>query len=426
MPARLRAAQLDPEAQALLRYLNLLAPRADKGTFDLRQMRRRWSVLARLAGRRVPVAAVENRSIEGPAGPLRLRIFRPQRPQAATSGGPPPVFLWFHGGGFVVGGIATADSICRNIAARSGAVVVTAQYRLAPEHHLHAGREDSLAVLDWIVAHAAELGVDAGRIAVGGDSAGGNLAAVLAQRAARRGHPPLRLQVLAYPATNLRDRFGSYTENGEGYLLTAANIDWFESLFGRNVDASEPLVSPALAPDVADVAPALIVSTGFDPIRDDGLAYAGLLRAAHVPVQLLHYGGQFHGFINFDAVLRSARDALDRIADALADAFAEDHARTPDRTCEIGTEARLPIPVGQAVRDMWVGSLMWAEWAEQKRNGLVAAALPEAFRPAGWIAHPLANPATLLRAQWAAALTRLEVRETYRRPDVPWQIGVPR
>lgn len=405
LPLQRRAARLDPEAQSLLRAINAMQPRLGTAQPQLRKMRGRWLLLARLLGRQVAVARVEDRRIEGPGGPLRLRIFRPQQ-SLRDGAGPAPVLLWFHGGGFVLGGIATADSICRNLAARSGAVVVTAQYRLAPEHAVLAGREDSLAVLDWLVANADALGIDATRMAVGGDSAGGNLAAVLAQRAATRGLPALRLQLLVYPATNLRDRPASHAENAQGYFLTGESIDWFESLIASNegFDPSDPLVSPALATDLRALPPALVVSTGYDPIRDDGLTYTGQLREAGVPVQLLHYGGQFHGFINFDAVLRAARDALDRMGDGLAHALSGELPETmPDRTCEIGAEGAPPAWTSQRLRDYFVGGLMWGEWLERSRNGLVGAS-------GGTV---MLNPATFARTQWAEAFARLSVRETW-------------
>ncbi|NDZ17382.1 alpha/beta hydrolase [Variovorax sp. WS11] len=405
LPAVRRAARLDPEAHALLRAINIMLPRLDPQRPRLRQMRQRWQLLARLLGRKVPVARVDNLSIQGPAGPLKLRIFRPHRPRHAGDGdAAAPALLWFHGGGFVLGSVATADSICRNIAARSGAIVVTAQYRLAPEHALLAGREDSLAVLDWMVANSEALGIDATRIAVGGDSAGGNLAAVLAQRAVRRGYPAPVLQVLVYPATNLRDEPPSRAENAKGYLLTAESIAWFDALGATRspVDTNDPLLSPALARSLKGLPPTLIVSAGYDPIRDDGLAYAGHLRATGVSVQLLHYGGQFHGFLNFDTVLRAARDALDRMGDALADAFAGCSA--PDRTYEIDAGGGWQAMAGQTARDLLVGGLMWGEWLEQSRNGLLGA---------GGAENPLFNPMTRLRAQSASMFARLEVRETY-------------
>ena len=403
LPMQRRAAALDPEAQALLRYINAFLPRLDPERPRLAQMRRRWRLLARLLGRKVAVAKVDDRTIDGPNGPLKLRVITPG--VATKDAKPRPVLLWFHGGGFVLGGVETADSICRNLAARSGAIVVTAQYRLAPEHALHAGRDDSLAVLDWTVAHADELGIDSTRIAVGGDSAGGNLAAVLAQRVAERGHPALALQLLVYPATNLRDEPASRTENAKGYLLTAESIHWFDRLIASKqaIDPADPLLSPALAADLSGLPPAMIVSAGYDPIRDDGLAYAAQLRAVGVPVQLLHYAGQFHGFINFDAVLHGARDALDRMGDALAATFAG--CPLPDGTWEINAEGALPTWAGQRARDVFVGGLMWGEWLEQSRNTVFG----------GRLANPLFNPASVVRSQWAAAFARLHARQTWSR-----------
>ena len=198
-------------------------------------------------------------------------------------------------------------------------MVVSVRYRLAPEHDLYAGRADCLAAVEWLAREGHTLGIDGARLAVGGDSAGGNLAAAVSQRCTEQGGPALRLQVLVYPATNLSVEFPSKQENAAGSLLTSDGIDSIHDIL-RERDAdhlADPWVSPALNPQLAGLPPALVLTAGFDPIRDDGLGYTQLLREAAVPVELLHYPGQFHGFVNFDGVLRSARDALERIGTAL-------------------------------------------------------------------------------------------------------------
>lgn len=410
MPERLRAAALDPEAHALLRMINLAMPRSTRAS-SMDGMRRRWRWLALMLGQHVPMASVENRTIAGPGGPLRVRVYRPT---AAGGVGVRPGFLWLHGGGFVIGDLGTADSICRGIASRSGAIVVSLDYRLVPEYSLHAGRDDARAALDWMVAEAAALGVDPARLAVGGDSAGGNLAAVLAQDVAAHGGPSLRLQVLVYPATNLHDAFASTDENGRGHLLTVQSMAWIDALIGPGVDRADPRISPALAPRLAGLPPALLISAGFDPIRDDGLAYAARLRRAGVPVQLLHYAGQFHGFVNFDASLHAARDALGRIGAALVDAYA---GTTPDRTCEIAADAA-SLPVNP-ILDATIAALMTAERWEQWRNGAVDRILgiEPARRPL--LAHSWLNPVASTRRWWAEALAPMRVCETFVREANP-------
>jgi len=222
--------------------------------------------------------------------------------------------------------------------------------------------------------------------------------------------------VLAYPATNLRDVYPSRTQNADGFLLTAASIAWFDAQVGtqhRTVD--DPQLSPALAQDLTALPPALILSAGFDPIRDDGLAYAALLRQAGVPVQLLHYAGQFHGFLNFDAVLRAARDALDRVGDALSQALASQRVSvvTPNCTLELSAALRSPAGLGMLQRDMVIGGLMAAEWMEGARNRMLGALVPRRTAASSWLAQPWINPATQLRGQFALAYAPLVAKRTF-------------
>lgn len=414
LPRTPRAPKPDPEAQVLLRSLNFVARRSAGQVPSVAAMRRRWHLMSTLMARRVPLPRVDSHRIPGPGGTLALRLFRPA---AAETGAARALFLWLHGGGFTVGNLATADAICRHIAERSAAVVATVRYRLAPEHDLHAGRDDALAALDWLRANAARLGLDADRIALGGDSAGGNIAAALAQRLAERGEgAPPRLQVLVYPATNLRDAYPSRAQNAQGYLLTEESIRWFDAQVAAHAhDLGDPRLSPALAPSLAGLPPALVLTVGFDPIRDDGLAYAARLRADGVPVQLLHYAGQFHGFLNFDAVLRAARDALDRIGDALAAACHGSAAARPDRTLELGAAVRTPALLGPWVPQWVTGGLMAGEWLERSRHRVFGAFVPAGLD--GWfaLAKPWAQPATQLREQIAAAYAPLEVQRTFAR-----------
>jgi acetyl esterase len=406
MPRVLRADTLDREARAFLRFFNLFArrPLVQFSMSDLRQM---WRLLALALGRRVAVARVTEHQVDGPAGPIELRVFDPEH-----RGGPRPALLWCHGGGFLVGGADSADSICRNIASAAGIVVVSVRYRLAPEHDLYAGREDFFAGLNWVATHGDSLGIDPSKLAIGGDSAGGNIAAAVAQECVRRGGPPLKLQVLAYPATIVGKDYPSKAENARGYLLTAENMDWMNRTIAAAVDLDDHWISPGRNPDLHGVAPALIVTAGFDPIRDDGLDYAAKLRLAGVPVELLHYSGEFHGFLNFDSILGAARDGLERIADSLVAAF---HAEAPiDRTVEIADQApahRKPIRHGAG--ELVTASLMAWESLGQWSDTLLRLASPPAANSFGVMLLPWLAPVAWVRGGISSRLDRLEARQTH-------------
>lgn len=273
-------------------------------------MRRGWQLAVKAFASREPVAAVTERLIPGPDGPVRLRAYRPDRT------GLLPVLAWFHGGGFIFGDLYTAGATCRALANRSGAIVVAVQYRLAPEHPLEAGRADCLAAVRWLAQHAAELGGDNRKLAVGGDSAGGGIAALVAQHCARTG-PALKSQVLVYPVT---DMTGSYPSASEPMPrpLTPRWTAWIREQIAQVSDLSDPESSAIRTPGLSGVAPAIILTAGFDPLRDEGIDYAERLRAAGVPVRLLHYPGQIHGFVTFDRVLAASSDALRRLGAQLA------------------------------------------------------------------------------------------------------------
>jgi acetyl esterase len=406
MPQRLRSGVPDGQARAFLRYFNLLSTR-HIGEYSMSELRRIWRLMALALGRREPVAAVTNHEIPGPAGPILLRVFHPEGAKA-----PRPGFLWCHGGGFLVGSADSADSMCRQIARASGIAVASAHYRLAPEHDLYAGREDVLATLEWIAEHGARIGIDATRLAIGGDSAGGNIAAAVAQETVRRGHPPLKLQVLAYPATCIGRDYPSKAENATGYFLTAQNMDWMTRVIAASVDLEDQWLSPGCAKDLRGMPPALIVTAGFDPLRDDGLDYAAKLRTAGVPVELLHYAGQFHGFLNFDSILSAGRDGLERIGAALAAALHE--AASPDRTIEIAAAAATPgAGLRNVAREVTTAAMMAWESAEQwVDTGLEVAAPPLArlYRP---LLGPWLLPGAWLRESLGSRLERLEARQTH-------------
>lgn len=402
LPNLLRSDRPDCEAQLFLFAFNLWAWRPLR-SYSLHQIRGRWKYFALALGRRDEVARVTEMTIDGPAGSIRLRLYSPVGGRELR-----PALVWLHGGAFMIGEMDTADSICRNLANSSGCVIVAAQYRLAPEHDLYAGHEDGLRVLEWLINSGREFGIDPSRLAVGGDSAGGNLAAVLAQEWTRRDRPKLRLQVLVYPATNLADRHPSTAQNARGYLLTEEMMDLVKSLVGKDLDLRDPRLSPAYGADLACVAPALIVAAGFDPIRDDGLAYAASLRRAGVPVELFHYPGQFHGFLNCDTILNAARDALHRIGGSLGRALhSGDAAQPPNRTIEIETlpirEARTLLPV---VSDVLTTTLMVADWLEYQRNRFLKTLWPGVATAVE--ANPLLNIVSSIRGSGAAVVQATE------------------
>ncbi len=265
----------------------------------------------------VPIARVEDHTVPTPEGGVPVRVYVP----AAAPDSDAPALLWIHGGGFVIGSLDDSDNTARLLADRSSAVVVSVEYRLAPEAPCPAAIDDCVASLDWVVAHAAELGIDATRLAVGGDSAGGNLAALLAIHARDHG-TPLRQQLLVYPVTDLTASHPSIEENGEGYLLTKEAMEWFMGHYLGDQDPKDPQVSPFFVDDLGGLAPAVVYTAEFDPLRDEGEAYADRLAEAGVKVELQRWEGQIHGFFSFNGVLAAADDAIDRAGDGLRAALA--------------------------------------------------------------------------------------------------------
>jgi len=260
---------------------------------------------------------IEDRSIAGPGGAVSLRIYTP-RGTSRTRG----VVLYCHGGGFVLGDLEIYDSTCRTICADSACIVVSVDYRLAPEHPYPAAVEDCHAALTWLAAHAGELGGDPQRLAVCGDSAGGNLAAVLAL-IARGEDIPLRYQVLIYPVTSAAPGdLPSHTEFGEGYVLSRkAMLAFTRHYFGAAGRASDWRGAPLLAEDLSGLAPALVMVGSYDVLRDDGEAYANAMSAAGVPTTLVEYKGLSHGFINMASFLSAGRLALSQVGISLRDAL---------------------------------------------------------------------------------------------------------
>jgi len=252
------------------------------------------------------VASVEDRHIPGPARDIRVRIYRPDRRDAR------PVVAFFHGGGFLICSIETHDAMCRRLCRLGEAVVVSVEYRLAPEHKFPAAPDDCLAATKWVAAHAAALGGDPARLVVAGDSAGGNLAAVTALRARDEGGPKLRAQMLIYPVADHHSvQRPSYTEHGVGCGLTRTTMMWFwDQYLTDPAEGAHPHASPLRATSLAGLPQAYIVTGGYDLLRDEGEAYAAGLRAAGVAVDLVRYEDMNHGFLNWVGLIDRSTEAM--------------------------------------------------------------------------------------------------------------------
>ena len=306
---------LDPQARMLLDQMNSMGtpPLHTMSVPEARQLMESMNVLI---GAGEEVQHVADRELPGPAGPIPARLYRP------AGHGPLPLLVYFHGGGWVLGGLASHDNVCRSLANGTGCAVLAIDYRLAPEHRFPAAVDDCYAATVWAAANAAALGCDPKRIAVGGDSAGGNLATVISQIARDRGIPALRFQLLVYPATDAAYDTASYRENATGYFLELEDMHWFYNHYLDSVaDGSDPRASPLRARDLGGLPPALVITAEFDPLRDEGEAYAGRLREAGVPVTLHRYDGMIHGFFSMGPLLDQGKQAVAEAVAALRAVF---------------------------------------------------------------------------------------------------------
>jgi len=307
-----------PEVRTMLDALDALGspPIEDQTPEQVREAYNQFSVLASKA----EMASVTDRTFPGPAGDVPVRVYVP-----TGEPGPRPVLVYFHGGGWVIGDLESHDATVRALAAASGVTVVAVDYRLAPENPFPAAVDDCLAAVRWVAdpSTAAELAVDPARLAVGGDSAGGNLAAVVAQQLRDSG-PAVRFQLLVYPATDMHLSYPSIDENADGYFLTKADMAWFRTHYLGADNWDDPRASPLLVADdaVRDVAPALVITAEYDPLRDEGEAYAAKLQAMGVEVTASRYDSVIHGFFSMGDLVPEGKAAIDQAAEALRAALA--------------------------------------------------------------------------------------------------------
>ncbi|QGG93751.1 alpha/beta hydrolase [Actinomarinicola tropica] len=304
---------VDPQTQAILDLVNAAAAEPVERTPATSREAYRGLAATLPPG---PDVAAEDRTIPGPAGEVPVRVYRPE------GDGPFPALVFLHGGGWTIGDLETHDHPARTLCAEAGVVVVSVDYRLAPEHPFPAAFDDAWAALRWVADHGADIGVDPTRLAVGGDSAGGNLAAVLALRAREEGGPALRFQLLVYPAVDMRrgteEHYPSLRENAEGYLLTFDTMQWFgDNYLGDDLDRTDWRVSPLLAADHSGLPPALVITAEFDPLRDEGAAYVEALHDAGVPVTHTLYEGTIHTMYQLAPFIPAGAEALSESAEAL-------------------------------------------------------------------------------------------------------------
>ena len=305
---------LDPEAKAIL---DALSGGEEVDPFSLPHTVIREGFAAMPSSAEGPeVSTVEMREVDGPAGKIPVRIYTP------AGKAPRPGIVFFHGGGFVVCDLDSHDATCRELANGADCVVVSVDYRLAPEAKFPAAPEDCYAATQWVSREAEQLGIDPARIAVAGDSAGGNLAAVVAMMCRDRGGPSLVHQLLIYPVTDNRFDTTSYKDNGSGYFLSANMMRWFwHHYLDSEADGDNPLASPLRARDLSGLPSATVLTAEYDPLRDEGCAYVKRLQEAGVATAHTNYPGVFHGFIGMTEQIPRARQAVEEACAALRKAF---------------------------------------------------------------------------------------------------------
>ncbi|MFO1318105.1 MAG: alpha/beta hydrolase [Burkholderiales bacterium] len=311
---------LDPQIQAVLTAVKAAgAPEFWQLTPDEARAQYRIRV-KRLDAKETPIHRVEDRIIPGPERPIAVRIYRPREPVGQER---MPALVWFHGGGFVIGDLDTHDSACRRLATEADCLVMAVHYRLAPESKFPAAVDDSVAALKWLTLQgAAEFAVDTGRIAVGGDSAGGNLAAVCALVARNDGFPKVAFQLLIYPCVAPEPETPSHRQFAEGYLLTRRTMTWFYKQYLRSArDMSDFRFAPLIADDLSNLPPSLVLVAGHDPLRDEGVQYATRLVEAGNDCTLVNLAGMVHGFYLMLGAVDAASEAVRLSASALARAF---------------------------------------------------------------------------------------------------------
>ncbi len=312
---------LDPQIATLLERVNALPPMSAGTPEQARESFRQLTELGAAMHPPPEVGEVSELEVDGGEGSLRARLYRP--PEA---GGPVGTLVYFHGGGFVIGDVDSYDAQCRTLCAGAGVALLSVEYRLAPESLFPAAVEDAVAATRWALAHASDLGGDPARVAVGGDSAGGNLAAVTASEL-RDSEPPLAGQLLLYPATDFTSERPSHSTNGKDLFLTADDMAWFRARYLAEGEPTDPRASPLLADDLSGVAPAVVVTAELDPLLDDGEAYADALEAAGVPVVRTRFDGLIHGFLGLGAFSDSAARAIESVCADLRALLGEGGAR---------------------------------------------------------------------------------------------------
>lgn len=310
---------LDPQVKAFLDQAAAI-PRPKAWEMPLGAMRTSFAAMMGLVGPKdVPVGKIENFKISSPNGDISARSYAP----VAAGGAAMPALVYFHGGGFVVGDLNTHDGLCRLFSHEGGFRVIAVSYRQAPENKWPAPLEDAALALRWIFDNASALGVDAGRIAVGGDSAGALLTASLTHLMKEKGGAAIAFQLLMFPSTDLAGHFASMEKFATGYFMDKRTIDWnYEQLLPAGFDRASPAISPLRAKDFAGLPPAYVMLGGYDPLHDEGLAYAEKLRQAGVQATIADYSDMVHCFIYLQTVLPQAHEAVAGAAKAVRDALA--------------------------------------------------------------------------------------------------------